>query len=322
MKTTKKIFKLILLLALFGIIYSFSFTTYENIKVNNMIKKFKKRADLNSEVLINVTNGGESYYRRYLEVPRETSKELNDQKNVFNDFEKNELGRNGDIFVTRDSPFPEKVLIHNFVSYYFGGHSALLYYENNNPNFIEATGFPTSDESIFDYIFNKGNALHDLHSTVSVNSKNYWTTPDRLNEYYFDMFYRDKYIGLRQVKNIDDDLYEQYINEAINKTYEKVESDSLYNFLFFINTRYKYYCTDLLGRSFDEAYNKVVNDKQEYKSKGYAKKMNDDGFISSVNDLILSRDTFIHFYVEINEEILNDEKVIVETIYYLSDVEV
>jgi hypothetical protein len=83
MKTTKKIFKLILLLALFGIIYSFSFTTYENIKVNIMIKKFKKRADLNSEVLINVTNGGESYYRRYLEVPRETSKELNDQKKMY-----------------------------------------------------------------------------------------------------------------------------------------------------------------------------------------------------------------------------------------------
>ena len=45
-----------------------------------------------------------------------------------------------------------------------------------------------------------------------------------------------------------------------------------------------------------------MNDNDEYRSKGYAKRLNDDGFITSIQDLILSKETFITFYVEIMKE--------------------
>ena len=85
--------------------------------------------------------------------------------------------------------------------------------------------------------------------------------------------------------------------------------------------RRKYYCTDFVSRVYEEAYYSAVLGDDNYRSTGYAKKLNDDGFITSVNDLILSNDTYIHFYVEINEEIYDGNKTIVQNIYYLEDIE-
>jgi len=326
MKIIKRILKTILILSLMGIVYSFFFTTYEHFKVNKMINDFKKRGDIKNALIIDVSKNGLSYKRRYVNVPRETKHEINDKRNVFYDNDKNQLGMDGDIFVTRKSPFPEKFLIHQFVSYYYGGHAALLHYKNDRQYFIESTGFPDwESESLFDYIFHKGYGDHDLTSTVYETGYNSWQTP-RSGNYYYDYFYRDKYIGLRPVNlfsDLDnsDELYNEYIEEAINMAKLKVENEHLYNFLFFLNMKNKYYCTDLMGRVYEEAYERVFNEKEGYHSKGYAKKMNDDGFITSVNDLILSKDTFIHFYVEINEEVIDGVKTIVESIYYLEDVE-
>lgn len=325
MKIFKRVIKILLTLSLMGIVYSFFFTTYEHFKVNKMINDFKSRGDIENAEMIKVYKGGLDYYRRYIEVPRETKNELNDNRNVFYDNDKEQLGMDGDIFVTRKSPFPNVPIIHQFVSYYYGGHAALLNYENDRQYFIEATGFPDwESESLFDYIFNKGYGDHDLTSTVYETSYNSWQTP-RSGEHYYNYFYRDKYIGLRAVNLFIDEenseeLYNSYIEESINMAKLKVENEHLYNFLFFLNMKNKYYCTDLIGRVYEEAYEKVFNNNIDYHSKGYAKKMNDDGFITSVNDLILSKDTFIHFYVEINEEKINDETVLVENIYYLEDV--
>lgn len=324
MKIFKKTMNLILIFMIMGIIYSFFFTTYEHFKVNKMINDFKDRAneEFESEELLH--SNGLTYYRRYYEVPRETSAELNDKRNVFYDNEKQKLGNEGDIFVTRKSPFPTVPIIHQFISYYYGGHAAIVTYEDDQQYFIESTGFPDSGENIFDYIFQRGNKPHDLHLTVVKTSYNSWQTPS-VSEHYYNYFYRDKYIGLRPVNHFSemengDEIYNKYINGAIEKANEKVEEERLYNFLFFLNMRYKYYCTDLMGRIYDESYQKYVNDDENYRSSGYAKKMNDDGFITSVNDLILSKDTFIHFYVEIVEEIIDGQTMIVENIYYLEDV--
>lgn len=325
MKRFKRILKFILIVALMGITYSFFFTTYEHFKVNKMIKDFKNRALEEPEEVIEINTGSLTYLRKYFIVPRETSNELNDTKNVFYDNEKNKLGQTGDIFVTRKSPFPNIPLIHQFVSYYYGGHAALLRYENDSQKFIESTGFPEWEtESLFDYIFNKGYGDHGLTSTVYETGYNSWQTPSKGN-HYFDYFYRDKYIGLRPTnpfKDLDNgnELYDDYINEAVNMARLKVENENLYNFLFFLNMKNKYYCTDLMGRVYEEAYEKVFNNNEDYHSKGYAKRMNDDGFITSVNDLILSKDTFISFYVEIKEEKINNELILVENIYYLEDV--
>ena len=53
---------------------------------------------------------------------------------------------------------------------------------------------------------------------------------------------------------------------------------------------------------------------EESKQRLYSKSLNDDRFITSVNDLVLSDETYItFFYVEVVDKIWN--------IYYLEDLE-
>ena len=67
----------------------------------------------------------------------------------------------------------------------------------------------------------------------------------------------------------------------------------------------KYYCTDLVSRAYQSALIDVKNQKT------FSRSLNDDKFITTVNDLILSKDTYITIYVEIIEGIPH--------IYYLED---
>lgn len=323
MRAFKLIIKIILILAIMGIVYSFFFSVYENIKINKMVSDFKNRAAETPTNETEITFQDYTYLRRYFEVPRETSYELADNKNVFYDPKKQNLGQTGDIFATLKSPFKNIPLIHQFVSFYYGGHAALVKYENNRPYFLEAVGFPDAGESIFDYIFNDGKPNSGLNSSVNKSSVNNWQKPSTAYEYH-DIFYRDKYIGLRPVNPFDGEnakgLYDDYINQAVESAEQKHQDEAIYNFLFFLNMRNKYYCSDLVSRVYEEAYERVYNNNEEYKSKGYAKRMNDDRFITSVQDLILSKDTFITFYVEIKKEEINGQEVVVENIYYLEDV--
>lgn len=309
----KKIIKFTLILALSAIIYSFFFTLYENIKINNMLNEFKERAIFDFE--IERTYQGSTYLRRYNKVSRETSYE-DDGQNVFYDNEKNNIGIAGDIFVTRQSPFPEFFGFHQFMSFYFGGHAALKIDEKR---VVESVGFPEPNESIFDIIFSNGNKGHGYSPIISYASSSYWMNASP-GGYYFDRYYRDRYIGLRiKEENNNKDIKNEIIETAIDISKEKYDNEALYNFLFFLNMQKKYYCTDLVSRVYDEAYTRIYTDDKEYKSKGYAKRLNDDGFITSVNDLILSKDTYIHFYVEINEETVDNKKMIIENYYYLED---
>ena len=319
----KKIIRVLLLAALFGITYSLFFTVYENIRVNNVISNFVERAnDTPSEVVeLNLVSRG-TYIRKYFEVPRETLNEK-DGKNVFMDDEKTNIGQFGDFFVTPQSPFPTVFGFHQFMSYYYGGHAAI---KSGEDELLEATGFPDfGNESLLEIIFSKGYKGHG-YSPVATSTDNYWMEPSTIHHYY-NNFYRTRYMGLRAVNPFietdnSEELYNDYLEAAVNGAKQKIEDEALYNFLFFLNMRRKYYCTDFVSRTFEEAFEKVVNNKLDYVSKGYAKKLNDDGFITSVNDLILSRDTYLTFYVEINEEEYLGETKIVENIYYLEDVEV
>lgn len=323
MKVFKRILKTIFILAIMGIVYSFFFSVYENTKINKMVKDFKGRGIYSSEIELKAS--GVTYIRRYYEVPRETSHELNDKSNVFHDDNKMNLGQTGDIFVTLKSPFKDIPVIHQFVSYYYGGHAALIYYELDQMRSIEAFGFPEDDESILDYIFSDGKPGHGLSSHLSINRSNNWQRPSANLYDYYGMFYRDEYIGLRPINPFIDEedadlLYEQYKQTAIDRGLEKTDNKALYNFLFFLNMKNKYYCSDLMSRVYEEAYETVKNGKEEYRTTGYAKRMNDDGFITSIQDLILSKDTFMTFYVEITEEEVDGQLTLIESIYYLADV--
>ncbi|PKK97648.1 MAG: hypothetical protein CVV58_00155 [Tenericutes bacterium HGW-Tenericutes-3] len=293
------IFMLLIIPGLF--IYGFGVALVENTKVNQAIEEFKSRANgIYTEEVLDF--GGTLQTRRYYEVSRETSYELNDTRSVFYDDNRIYLGQKGDIFLAHESPFPNVPVIHQFISYYFGGHAAI----NNGENrFIEATGFPEDDESLLEIILQPGDEPNDYSTTMSLSSTNYWLNPryrkETDEEYpYFGSNYRNNFAGLR-VK----DITSEQIDGAVDFAASKVNV-SLYNFTFFLDLEYKYYCTDLVSR----AYQDVMVEPEDQRN--YSRALNDDRFITSVNDLILSKETYLIFYVENIDNITN--------IYYLEDI--
>jgi hypothetical protein len=302
----KKIFiflrfvKLFLILFIASLIYSLGVSISENIQVNRSIEAFKDRANgIYTEEI--VTIGFVQQVRRYYQVSRETSYEINDNRSVFQSNDRIFLGQKGDIFATQDSPFPYTFGIHQFVSYYFGGHAAI---HDGEGRFIETAGFPDDDETLWDIISHPGNQPHNYSPVVKKSTSNYWLSPtfrlstDKAYPYY-GTYYRKDFIGLR-VKNVTP----EQIDGAVSYANDQVGT-ALYNYLFGFDMEYKYYCTDLVSR----AYQHVL--VEENKQKNYARALNDDLFITSVNDMILSKDTYIIFYVEIIDEIVH--------IYHLED---
>jgi uncharacterized protein YycO len=296
------VLKFIIVLLLGAGIFTVGKAVTKDLLVNAEINDFKNRAvfeyEENYQYQSNVFQT-----RRYYKVPRETSYELNDSRSVFYDSSRKYLGQTGDIFMSQKSPFPNRLFIHQFISYYFGGHAAI---KTDDNRFIEAIGFPDSDETLWDIISHDGSLPHEYSVTVNKTSTNYFLNPRFRAEgsefyEYFGTYYRKNFIGIR-VK----DITEEQIDGAVAYADDKVDK-SLYNFLFFLDMEYKYYCTDLVSR----AYQDVMVPESEQTN--YSKSLNDDGFITSVNDIILSEETYIAFYVEIIDDIVH--------IYYLEDVE-
>lgn len=296
-KIIRRILLTLLLLGFLGFIYSMGIATYETILANKRIKAFKNRAVFEYEETIEYK--GVEQTRYYYKVSRETSYELNDSRSVFYDNSRKYLGQKGDVFLSNKSPFPNIPIIHQWIGLNFGGHSAILDEDNK---FIEAVGFPAKGETIFDFILHRGNKPHNFSATVNKTSDNYWLDPTyrRSDDALYDGYYRDTFVGVR-VKDIT--------NEETDKALEYVRDKldiNLYNFLFFIDTKYKYYCTDLISRAYEYAL------KGEEKRNKYPKVLNDDGFITSVNDILLSKYSYITFYVEVIDGIVH--------IYYLEDI--
>jgi hypothetical protein len=296
-----RVLRVLLVLVLMGILYSFGVAVSENVRSKRMIEDFKARGTFEYEETIQY-HPGVFQTRKYYRVSRETSYELEDTRSVFYDSSRKFLGQKGDIFATHDSPFANLPLIHLFISYYFGGHAAI---NNGNNRFIEAVGFPDEDETLLDIILHPGNIPHDLSVTVSRSGSNYWLNPTYRTEFdkeypYYGTRYRNNFVGLR-VKGITDEQLDGVVAYAQDKV-----DQALYNFLFFLNMEYKYYCTDLVSR----AYQSVMVEPS--KQRNYSRALNDDRFITSVNDLMLSKQTYMIFYVEFIDEVAH--------IYYLEDI--
>jgi len=296
-----RVIKFLLLLIIGGMVYSLGVAVSENIRVDRAIEAFKERSVFEEEVNFEYTSGV-FQVRRYYSVSRETSYELQDTRSVFYDSTRKYLGQKGDIYVTQKSPFPDSPAFHLFMSYYFGGHAAI---NNGGNKFIEATGFPEDDETVWDIITQPGDEPNDYSVTASLTSSNYWLNPRYRPESapevpYFGRGYRKDFVGLR-VKNVT----QAQIDGVVEYGMEKVDV-SLYNFLFFLDMKYKFYCTDLVSR----AWQHVLIDEEDQRL--YSRSLNDDGFITSVNDIILSDDTYMTVYVEVIDEVYH--------IYYLEDI--
>lgn len=301
LKVIKKTTFLILFIVIWLFVYGLGVAAKENKLVDYQIEEFKNRASTEyTEIMFTIR--GEKQIRRFFSVSRETSYELKDSRSAFYDESRLFLGQKGDIFVTQDSPLPHIPIVHQFVTFYFGGHAAL----NNGENrFIEAVGFLTGEDTFFEVVLHPGNKPHDFALTASVSSTNYWLdpsfrSPGNVAYPYFGAMYRSEFIGLR-VKYITEEQIEGAVDYA-----DSLVNRNLYNLLFFLDTKYKYYCTDLVSR----AYQHVM--VEESKQRSFSQALNDDGFITSVNDLILSKETYILFFVEVVDGIVN--------IYYLEDV--
>lgn len=299
-KTLKKTLKFILIITLSALLYSFGGATAENIRVNRMVDEFKSRAEFEYETEITYSQGV-TQTRRYYKVSRETFYELADTRSVFTDDTRRLIGQKGDVFVTQDTPFPYIPVIHQVGSYYFGGHAAI---HNGNSRFIEATGFPDDDESVIDIILHPGNEPHDFSVTVARSGSNYWmnsafrTTDDPSYKTY-GSYYRKEFIVLRAR-----DVTAEQIDTAVAYADDKVDK-ALYNFTYFFNTRYKYGCTDLVSRAYQAA---LVEPERQ---RNYSRALNDDRFITTINDIILSKDTYMTVYVEVIDDVFH--------IYYLED---
>ncbi len=296
----KRLLILFLFFCLGGITYSFGVATYENVQTSILINRFKERAIFEYEETF--MYGNTEQVRKYYAVERTETYELSDTRSIFEDDTRRHFGKDGDVLMTWDSPFPYIPVFHQFMTYYFGGHAAL---KSEDLGYLEATGFPNSNQSLIDIILTPGNEPHEYGNvTAHIISYDIWTDPNyrtESDESYnaYGSYYRERFFGVR-VKNVNQEMIDQVINYAEEKT-----GQAIYNFLFFLDMQYKYYCTDYISRS----YQSVMVPEEEQRM--YANALNDDGFITSVNDILLSKDTYLTFYVEIKDNIFN--------VYYLAD---
>ncbi|MDR4968578.1 MAG: hypothetical protein RG740_03035 [Acholeplasmataceae bacterium] len=274
----------------------------QTIKVNRQIEQFINRATTSESDTV-LFSDGTIEERMYHPIKREYDYETNDIRSVFShDEDKKFIGQKGDIFVTQESPFPSIFGVHQIMTFYVGGHAAL---HNGNDQFLEAVGFPGPDESILDIIRDPSDGTHNFSVGVRKSNTNYWMLPNFRNEShkdypYYGNYYRKQFTVLR-VKNIDEGQLDLTLDYA-NMHYE---NRSLYNFLFFFDMKNKFYCTDFISRSYRHAINHTEKDET------FPKTLNDNGFVTTVNDLILSKDTYISVYVENKDGIRH--------IYYLAD---
>lgn len=291
----KRYIKTSALVIMTGLIYSLGGVIRLDIEANQNINTFVSRASDTPD--FSQTINGKTF--NYFPVSRETF-EQEDGRNVFFDENKTKLGQTGDIIVTQQSPFPNIPGIHEWITYYFGGHASLVNEENK---LYEATGI--GNVNIFEVMLFPGNQTHDFDVSVT-QSNNYWLNTNRRAESnpafpFYGTFNRNEFLTLR-VKNLTE---EQRLG-AVAFAKNLYDMKTLYNYTFFLDVQYKYYCTDMISR----AYQDVM--VPTHRQRGYAQVLN-DRFITSVNDLINSKDTYLTSYIKIENNVVS--------IYYLEDIE-
>ncbi len=270
----KQMLRTLLVLIAGFFIFLFGQTIGEHIAIKREIRQFVQRGVLD-EVHSTDTI-------KYYKVSRETyyPNELI-REPFFND---NYLkpGDAGDIFVTQQSPLVGYPGVHEFVTFFFGGHAAVI---DENNEVYETIGIPEADEKLLDVIINGGRYTH-----VTGGTSNYWLNPiyrstDDGDPSYraYGNYYRNEWIGLR-IKGIT----QEDIDVALDFLADKEEKKSQYNFLFILFTRNKYYCTDMVSRAYESI--QTESGKQKYN-------LNRDVIAVTVNDLILSKNTYISYYV-------------------------
>ncbi|MCK9493019.1 MAG: hypothetical protein M0Q00_01480 [Acholeplasmataceae bacterium] len=254
-------------------------TAAEWVKVQQEIKTFTSKGVLREDISTDTI--------KYYQVSRETYYPDEFERSAFYNNDLKYPGAEGDVLVTRQSPFANKPGIYDFVTFYFGGHAAYIGEDNT---LFETSGIISSGDGFFKILFQGSD------STTASTSSNYWLNPNYRNDKdptynAFGTYYRKEFVGLR-IKGITSDEIKE-VNEFMNHV---VDIQAQYNFFFVFRTQNRYYCTDLISRGFETITNS--NGIQKYN-------LNTDLVATTVNDLILSEDTYISFYVKTDK---NDVK--------------
>jgi hypothetical protein len=269
----KRILKILLVSVAGFFIFLFGQTVGEHIAIKREIRQFVHRGVLDE---VNSTDT-----IKYYKVSRETYYPNELTRSPFYNNDLNKPGAAGDIFVTQQSPLVAYPGVHEFVTFFFGGHAAVI---DSNNRIYETIGIPDSDENLLDVMINGGRNTHVVGDVFNYwLNPNYRTTNESDPSYLaFGNWYRNEWIGLR-IKGVTQDD----IDEALDFIEDKAEKESQYNFLFVLFTRNKYYCTDMVSRAYESIQ---VDGKQKYN-------LNRDLIAVTVNDLILSKNTYISYFV-------------------------
>ena len=117
------------------------------------------------------------------------------------------------------------------------------------------------------------------------------------NDWLFDNYLRTQFVALK-VKATKQE------REKATKKAEDMLGDP-YNYTFVLNTKNAHYCTDILSKAY------AVVDKD----------LNEDTFITTAQDIIISKDTYIFIYKEENKTIKDENNKLrgTHTVYYLDD---
>lgn len=300
-KVLKKIIKYIALAFILLIAYFIGESTYENIKKNRIINEFKSRAYGTVEVSQHDT----TYF--YHKIKRTYDYELSDTRSVFYDTKKVNPGQKGDILLTFESPFPYIPVVDQIYGYWLGGHAALV---GDNNQIYQSTGIGDNGTldftTIFNVIMHRGYDETDKYGLSIQSVSNYWMTPFRNETHsefpYYGRFYRDEIMSLR-LKSRNIETFDLELDVAVNYAKDKTNR-GLYNYLFIFDTKYKYYCTDLVTRAFGQ-----IN-----KDLGTNYTLDRDGIFPSMYDILLSSDTYMTIYKETKPDGIH--------VYYLEDMEV
>lgn len=266
--------KLVLYLIIGFFVFLTGQTMGEHVAINREIEAFKKKGVFQESISTDTV--------KYYKVSRETYYPNEIVRDPFFLGDLNRPGSSGDIFVTQQSPLVGYAGIHQFVSFFFGGHAAML---DENNKIFETVGIPDDDERLLDVMINGGRNTHVVGGVYNYWLDNDYRSVSETDPSYvaYGTYYRNEWIGLRVKGATNDDIV-----GALDYLKDLEEKEAQYNFWFVLNTKNKYYCTDLVSR----AYESLRTDEGDQKYK-----FNRDGIAVTVNDLVLSKNTYISYYV-------------------------
>ena len=175
-----------------------------------------------------------------------------------------EPGIKGDILLTFQAPFPYVPIIDPIISYWLGGHGALV---SDNNRIIQSTGMTPNGlldlSTMLNVILHRGYDEEDIYGVSVQEVRNYWLRPTRDEShaeypYYGGAYYRSEILATR-LKYKNPETRDEEIDLAVDFGKNQVNR-GLYNYLFILDTKNKFYCTDLITRAFNN-----INSVQIYR---------------------------------------------------------